>query len=100
MSNTCPCCLKTNVKIHTCTPTPFVRKIKSERDAALAMVRELVDAVKPFAKFGKKLDGRRGTPVSGDWYSLDSGSEGEASITIEDFNGAINALTKAEALNV
>jgi len=43
MSNTCPRCLKTNVDIHTCTPTDFVRKIESDRDAALAIVRELVN---------------------------------------------------------
>jgi len=46
MSNTCPRCLKTNVDIHTCTPTDFVREIEADRDAALAMVRELVGEIK------------------------------------------------------
>lgn len=61
-----------------------------------AEVERLRKALEPFAKFGKKLDGRRGTPTEGDWYSLDAGSESEAVLTIEHFKDARHALEKGE----
>lgn len=45
MSNTCPRCTKTvSEGAHTCTPTPFVRKIEAERDAALTALADLTAA--------------------------------------------------------
>lgn len=54
---------------------------------------ELLAALFPFAKFGKRLmDGRSQVPQSGAWYGLDSGCETEATLDIEHFKRAIELV--------
>ncbi len=58
-----------------------------------AKEQKLLDALKPFAKFGKRLlDGRAAVPETGAWYGLDSGCPTEATLDIEHFKAAIKLV--------
>lgn len=74
-------CYKAAEVIHA----DFARELEREN-------AELRKALEPFAKFGKKLIGRRQVPTSGVWQGLDSGCDGEVSIDIEHFQAARSAL--------
>lgn len=70
----------------------IARQAEKNIESADAEVARLREALAPFARFAGRLIGRRQVPESGGWYSLDSGSENEVSITIEDFELAREAL--------
>jgi hypothetical protein len=98
MPNTCPRCTKTvSEGAHTCTPTPFVRKIEADRDAALAMVRELVELCRPLAHFVSIYEHMGG--LNQETVYGCTNSHGSADIDVENLKAIRKAVTKAEALN-
>lgn len=64
---------------------------------ANAEIERLTAALGSFIAFANRLIDRSQTPKTGDLYSLDSGSEHEVAITIEDFKLARQVLTKKES---
>jgi len=80
---------------------PDVKPTEGELDNASAVLREsghaeLVEALKPFAKFGEQYHRQPIKGIGG--YTTHPGTEFEAEVTMDDFMRALEALRKAGAI--